>query len=77
MSEKRIGSHAEVWHGTAHHTSGGLTKADLMKNKNGRIISKKKYELGKKMYRLNKAKMAYHYKKATPIQILNDGKKTK
>ena len=30
-----------------------------------------------KLVLLNKAKMAYHYKKATPIQILNDGKKTK
>ncbi len=26
---------------------------------------------------VNKAKIAYHYKKVTPIQLLNDGKKTK
>jgi hypothetical protein len=26
---------------------------------------------------VNKAKMTYHYKKATPIQLLNDGKKVK
>ena len=37
-----IGSRAEVWHGTAKHTSGGLTKAHLMKNKSGRIVSRKK-----------------------------------
>tara|TARA_B110000967_G_C18831529_1_gene534346 strand:+ start:781 stop:1113 length:333 start_codon:yes stop_codon:yes gene_type:complete len=43
-----IGTRAKVWHGTAKKTSGGLVKADLMKNKNGRIISKKKYEAGKK-----------------------------
>lgn len=34
-----IGSRAEVFHGNAHHTSGGLTKGDLMQ-KDGRIISK-------------------------------------
>ena len=30
-----------------------------------------------KLVLVNKAKMTYHYKKATPIQFLNDGKKTK
>jgi hypothetical protein len=34
-----VGTRAEVWHGNAHHTSGGLTKGDLA-NKGGRIISK-------------------------------------
>ena len=43
-----VGSHAQVWHGTARHTSGGLTKKDLMKNKRGKIISRKKHALGKK-----------------------------
>lgn len=43
---KTIGSKAEVWHDNALHTSGGLTKDDLMKNKRGRIVSKKKHELG-------------------------------
>jgi len=45
---KTVGSRAEVWHGTAKHTTGGLTKGDLMKNKHGRIVSKKKHALGKK-----------------------------
>ena len=26
-----VGSRAQVWHGTAHHTSGGLTKKHLKK----------------------------------------------
>ena len=43
---KIIGSRAHVWHGTATHTSGGLVKDDLMKNKRGRIVSKKKHALG-------------------------------
>ena len=32
------GSRAQVWHETAHETSGGLTKSHLMKNKLGRIV---------------------------------------
>lgn len=52
---KTVGSRAEVWHGTAHHTSGGLTKKCLIKNKHGRIVSKKKHETAKKDRRLVKA----------------------
>lgn len=44
----RCGSRAQVWHGTAKKTCGGLTKNDLMKNKHGRIVSKKQHNLGKK-----------------------------
>ncbi len=36
-----VGTKAQVYHGTAKHTSGGLTKKDLMKTKKGRIVSKK------------------------------------
>lgn len=43
-----VGSKAQVYHGTAKHTSGGLTKKDLMKTKRGRIVSRKKHSLGKK-----------------------------
>ena len=44
---KTTGSKAEVFHGTAKHTSGGLKKKDLMKHK-GRIVSRKKHAAGKK-----------------------------
>ena len=44
------GSAAQVWHGTKIHTSGGLTQKDLMKTKDGRIVSKKKHMAGKKLY---------------------------
>ena len=50
-----IGSRAEVWHGNAHHTSGGLTKKNLLKNKWGRIVSAKKHKTAKKDKRLQKA----------------------
>lgn len=36
---KTVGSRAQVFHGTAKHTSGGLTKKGLRKNKWGRIVS--------------------------------------
>ena len=41
---------AGVFRGTKTATSGGLTKAHLTKNKSGKIVSKKKSALGKKMY---------------------------
>ena len=52
---KTIGSRAEVWHGTAKKTSGGLFKKDLKKNKRGRIVSKKMSNRAKKEKRLEKA----------------------
>jgi len=36
-----IGSRAQVYHGNATHTAGGLTKKDL-KMKDGELVSKKK-----------------------------------
>jgi hypothetical protein len=52
---KNVGSRAEVWHGNAKKTSGGLFKTDLLQNKHGRIVSKKRSELAKKEKRLEKA----------------------
>ena len=49
-----IGKRAQVWHGTAYKTSGGLKKKDLHQNKNGRIVSKKKHQTAKKEKRLLK-----------------------
>jgi hypothetical protein len=49
------GSRAQVWHGTAYKTAGGLTKDHLMMNKNGRIVSKAKHNTAKKEKRLEKA----------------------
>lgn len=43
----------EVYEGRRHATEGGLTKADLMVNKRGRIVSKAAHEQGKKMYNKN------------------------
>ena len=45
---KARGSKAEVFHGTARRTAGGLTRKDLMKTKSGRIVSKAQHAAGKK-----------------------------
>jgi hypothetical protein len=58
-----VGTKAMVWHSTAKHTSGGLTKKDLMKHK-GRIVSKKKHALGKKALK-NLVKAGFKAKKGT------------
>ena len=59
-----VGTKAQVYHGTAKHTSGGLTRKDLMKTKKGRIVSRRKHAAGKKaLKRLTKA--GYKAKKGT------------
>ena len=42
------GSRAQVYHGTAFRTSGGLTKKDIRMNKFGRLVSKAKSMKAKK-----------------------------
>merc|ERR1719158_2649532 len=44
-----IGSRLQVFRGKKERTVGGLTKKDLMKNKRGKIISKKAYQRGRKL----------------------------
>ena len=81
--KKTVGSRAEVFHGTAKKTSGGLMKKDLMKNKNGAIVSKKKHMTAKKEKRLEKhgyfakkGKFGY-VKKDVKSKKSKKGKKTK
>jgi hypothetical protein len=54
MYVQTTGTRAQVWHGNARKTSGGLTKNDLMKNKAGRIVSKAKHNTAKREMRLVK-----------------------
>ena len=44
-----VGSRAQVWHGTAYKTAGGLKKKDLKKNKHGKIVSRAKSAKGPQM----------------------------
>merc|ERR1712243_238050 len=45
------GARARVFSGKKVRTSGGLKKSSLMKNKHGRVVSKKAHAQGKKAYR--------------------------
>ncbi len=68
-----IGSRAIVFNGNALHTSGGLFKKDLLKNKWGRIVSAKKHRTAKKEKRLEKA--GYFAKKGKFGAVKRDTKK--
>ena len=49
-----FGSREQVMNGTAYKTEGLLTKDDLVMNKRGRIVSKKKFKTAKQEMRLEK-----------------------
>jgi hypothetical protein len=70
---KATGTRAEVMHGTAKKTSGGLTKDDLKYNNQGRIVSKKASSRAKKENRLVKA--GYVTKKGQFGAVKLDGAK--
>jgi hypothetical protein len=59
-----VGSKAQVWHGSAKHTSGGLEKKDLVKNKHGRIVSRREKAAGRKALKYLTRK-GYKAKKGT------------
>lgn len=62
-AKQTVGTKAQVWHGTAKHTSGGLTKKDLMRHK-GKIVSRRKHAAGLKAIKKLR-KMGYVAKKGT------------
>ena len=45
---KKVGNYREVFNGLAEKTSGGLKKKDIIKNKEGRYVSRKRHNNGKK-----------------------------
>jgi len=50
----KVGTRAQVWHGTSERTSGGLTKKDLVMKK-GRIRSRRASQSAKRNGNLRKA----------------------
>ena len=52
---QRIGSRAQVMHGNAKMTGGGLMKKDLKYNNSGKIVSRRMSRIAKKEMRLQKA----------------------
>lgn len=69
--EKCVGSRAEVGHGTAYKTSGGLTKSDITQNKHGRWVSRALSRLAKSEKRLERA--GYFTKKGKFGFVKKDG----
>jgi DVNP family len=72
LSHRAIGSRAQVMHGTAHHTKGGLTKKQLKYNKYGKIVSARKSALAKSKGTLKKWE-----KKTGHRWTIKNGKPTK
>ncbi len=60
MNAVATGSNAQlqVFHNKAYKTRGGLTKKDLMKNKHGRIVSRKASAAAKKRFKRADVKAA-------------------
>lgn len=52
----KVGSKSQVLKGLKARTKGGMRAADLMKNKNGKVVSKKLHAHGKKAFERNLAK---------------------
>ena len=73
--EQTIGTRAQVWHGTAKKTNGGLTKNKLMMNKHGRIVSRRKHALGKKSIK-HLVKLGYKAKKGA-FKLFHKGRKSR
>ncbi len=72
-----IGTRAQVWHGTAYKTTGGLTKNNIMQNKNGRIVSKSKHASAKKEKRLIKAGYGTQKGKFGAVKLHNSSRKNR
>tara|TARA_B110000971_G_scaffold203041_1_gene223264 strand:+ start:51 stop:356 length:306 start_codon:yes stop_codon:yes gene_type:complete len=70
-----FGSRAQVWHGTAYKTKGQLKKENLMMNKRGRVVSKRKHNTAKRDKRLIKA--GYFTKKGKFGFVRKDGSSSK
>ena len=65
-----VGSRAQVWNGTAYKTGygkKGLKRSDLIRNKHGRIVSKKKHAYGK-----SKVLNNYMLKVISPVKVISE-----
>jgi hypothetical protein len=70
-----FGSRQQVMNGTAYKTAGELCKSDLMMNKWGRIVSRKKHATAKREKRL--VKHGYTAKKGKFGYVKMDKKKSR
>ena len=72
---KTYGTREEVFNEEAKKTRSGLTKEGLMMNPKGKIVSKKKYESGLKLYKNMKSKLCGTIDQEKNKAILEDTKK--
>ena len=70
MTREHVKDKVAVWNGEKKQTASGLKKSDLMKNKDGKIISKKQYKRGQELYKM----MKKQGKLATPFKGKSKGK---
>jgi hypothetical protein len=70
----KAGTRAQVWHGTAERTSGGLTKKDLMMKK-GRIRSRRAVRSAKRSGNLRKAGWTFKKGEFGAVRIGEGAKK--
>merc|ERR1719323_2613411 len=65
-----VGSKRQVFNGTRERTSGYLKKANVFKNKRGKIVSKKANAHGKRMYKRGLQKWTTAFMKARkPLNV--------
>merc|ERR1719331_45406 len=60
----KVGTKSQVLKGLKLKTKGGMKASDLMKNKDGKVVSKKKHLQGKKAYEKHLAKWSEACSKA-------------
>ena len=70
MTREHVKDKVAVWNGEKKQTSSGLKRKDLMKTKDGRIVSKKQYKRGKELYKM----MKKQGKLAEPFKSKSKGK---
>ena len=71
--KKLYGSRLEVWNGTAYKTTGKLTKKDIFRNKNGRLVSKNKHFTALKEKRLLKHGYGFQKGKFGYVKLSSTG----
>lgn len=79
MTRQHVQEKMMVWNGEKKKTSSGLTKKDLMKNKHGKIVSKKQYKKGQELYKMMKkeGRLAEPFQKKSKSKSKKRSKKSK
>ena len=79
MTRQHVKDKEAVWSGEKKKTASGLTKKDLMKNKDGKVVSKKQYKRGKALHKMMKkeGKLAEPFKSKSKSKSKKRSKKSR